>query len=125
MEPLLSTVQTHGPGSRCHPHHDLDGSGADETITFALDGAQYEIDLNAKNAAALRKALDRYVASARRSTLPSGGGRGRSASRRSAANAVPDPKAVRLWAQEQGLEISSRGRIPAELIDRYRAAGRA
>jgi len=104
---------------------DLDGSDADETITFALDGAHYEIDLNAKNAAALRKALDKYVASARKSTMPSGGGRGRSASRRSAASAGPDPKAVRLWAQQQGMEISSRGRVPADIIDRYRAAGGA
>lgn len=38
---------------------DLDGSDADETIMFALDGTGYEIDLNIKNAAALRKALDK------------------------------------------------------------------
>ena len=34
---------------------DLDGSEADETITFALDGTSYEIDLNEKNAAAIKK----------------------------------------------------------------------
>lgn len=101
---------------------DLDGSGADETMLFALDGTGYEIDLNAKNAAALRKALDKYVANARKST----GLRGRrSASRRATLSADPEPKAVRLWAQEHGLEISSRGRIPAEITDRYRAAGGA
>ena len=47
---------------------DLDGSDAEETISFALDGSNYEIDLNIKNAAALRKALDKYVAAARRGT---------------------------------------------------------
>ena len=35
---------------------DLDGSEATETVTFGLDGTSYEIDLNKKNAAALRKA---------------------------------------------------------------------
>ena len=45
---------------------DLDGSEADETVTFALDGVTYEIDLNAKNAAALRDALAQYVGHARR-----------------------------------------------------------
>jgi len=104
---------------------DLDGSGADETIIFALDGAGYEIDLNAKNAAALRKALDKYVANARKSAGPTPSRRGRPNARRGGGSAGPDPKAVRLWAQENGLEIRTRGRVPAEIIDRYRAAGGA
>jgi len=103
---------------------DLDGSGADETIMFALDGAGYEIDLNAKNAAALRKTLDKYVANARKSAATTAG-RGRPRARRGGGKADPDPKTVRLWAQEHGLEISTRGRVPAEIIDRYRAAGGA
>ena len=45
---------------------DIDGSEAEGTVRFALDGAEYEIDLNAKNAEALRKALSRYVEAARR-----------------------------------------------------------
>ena len=102
---------------------DLDGSEADETITFALDGTSYEIDLNEKNAAALRKALDKYVASARRSTTRATS-RGR-AGRRPARGEDADPKAVRAWAREQGLDVSSRGRIPADILDRYRAAGGA
>ena len=101
---------------------DLDGSEAAETITFDLDGTSYEIDLNEKNAAALRKALDKYVASARRS---SGRGAGRASGRRPARSGDADPRAVRVWAQEHGLEVSSRGRIPAEILDRYRAAGGA
>lgn len=104
---------------------DLDGSAAEETIVFSLDGAGYEIDLNAKNAAALHKALEKYVRGARRSSTPPGTRRSRSASRRSTRSAEVDPKAVRAWAQEQGLEVSNRGRIPAEILDRYRAAGGA
>jgi hypothetical protein len=43
---------------------DLDGSDADETVRFALDGTSYEIDLNAANAAKLRGALEPFVARA-------------------------------------------------------------
>lgn len=103
---------------------DLDGSEADETVTFGLDGTSYEIDLNEKNAAALRKALDKYVASARRSS-GRGAGRTRTSGRRPARSGDADPKAVRVWAQEHGLEVSSRGRIPAEILARYLTAGGA
>ena len=99
---------------------DLDGSAADETVKFELDGAGYEIDLNAKHAAALRKALGKYVAAARKPTPVS---RRRSSRSRVTSSRQADPKAVRVWAQAQGLEVSSRGRIPVEIIDRYYAAG--
>ena len=101
---------------------DLDGSDADETMLFALDGTSYEIDLNAKNAAALRKALDKYVAAARPASAPSGLRRRRSSGRRPARKAAVDPKAVRTWAQEHGIVISSRGRIPGEILSQYRSA---
>ena len=104
---------------------DLDGSEAVETVFFALDGESYEIDLNAKNAAGLRKALDRYRAGARvasggRSSSASGR-RGRGRSTRSRGEV--DPKAVRAWAVEHGFEISSRGRIPSEVLEQYKANG--
>lgn len=103
---------------------DLDGSEATETVLFGLDGEGYEIDLNAKNAAALRKALDRYRGAARSSNA----GRASSASaRRGRAKARGrgdvDPKAVRVWASENGIEISSRGRIPSEVLEQYKANG--
>ena len=101
---------------------DLDGSPADETVRFDLDGASYEIDLSAKNAAALRKALGKYVAAARKPSGPRGVSRRRSSRLRATSSTQVDPKAVRVWAQEQGLEVSSRGRIPAEILDRYHAA---
>jgi len=97
---------------------DVDGTSADETVSFGLDGANYEIDLSAGNAAALRDALAVYVASARRVS----GRSGRRASRgRSAANA-PSPSDVREWAREQGYEVSDRGRVPAEVRNAYDAA---
>ncbi|BEP15287.1 hypothetical protein acdb102_35980 [Acidothermaceae bacterium B102] len=45
---------------------DLTGSAADETVRFGLGGPEYEIDLSADHAAALRAALAPYVAHARR-----------------------------------------------------------
>ena len=101
---------------------DLDGSDAEETISFALDGSSYEIDLNSKNAGALRKALDKYVAAARRGTT-SKVARTRSSGGRSGRRGDVDPKAVRVWAQEHGIAVSSRGRIPSEVIEQYKAAG--
>ena len=62
---------------------DLDGSAAEETVRLGLDGADYEIDLNAGHARALRDALSGYVQAARRAGAVPGGrpvadaGRGR------------------------------------------------
>ena len=94
-------------------------SPADTTVKFALDNTEYEIDLSNDNAAEMRKALSRYVDAARRVT---GGGR------RSAPAAKPtysgyDPAAVRAWAAGQGIEVSARGRIKADVVERFRAAG--
>jgi hypothetical protein len=94
---------------------DLDGSTADETVTFGLDGASYEIDLSKKNAAKLRDALAGYVAHARR-VSSRGGRRGRRAS------SGPSPSQVRDWARSHGYEVSDRGRVPAEVRAAYDAA---
>jgi len=40
---------------------DLDEGPADETVRFGLAGAQYEIDLNTKNAAAFRRTLAPFI----------------------------------------------------------------
>jgi hypothetical protein len=102
---------------------DTNGKPADETVTFGLDGREYEIDLTSKNAAALRKAFDVYVKNGRRT-----GGRrprstgGSSSSSSSRSRGEVDTKAVRRWAGENGYELSSRGRIPANVVEAYQAA---
>ena len=74
---------------------DLDGGTADETLSFGLDGRAYEIDLNAKNAAKVRKLLASYIAAGRRvGRVPRQTGFGRSASSSGLGNAA----AVRAWA---------------------------
>lgn len=95
---------------------DLDGSDATETVSFALDGTTYEIDLNDGNARALREALSGYVGHARKVT---GSRRGR---RTSTAAGGASAKDVRAWARANGHDVPERGRIPADVRSAYDAA---
>jgi hypothetical protein len=95
---------------------DLDGSEATETVSFGLDGTTYEIDLNDANAASLREALSGYVGHARKVT---GGAR---RGRRSGGGSSSNTKDVREWAKAQGMDVSERGRISAEVQRAYDAA---
>ena len=99
---------------------DLDGKEAEGTVRFGLDGAEYEIDLSAKHAEALRKALEPYVSAGRRASGSAARRPGRSGRR--AAAAGPGPTAVREWAKSQGIEVKDRGRVPAELVVKFKAA---
>lgn len=98
---------------------DLDGSEADGTVRFALDGSEYEIDLNTKHADALRKSLARYVEAARKS--PGVRRSPATRNRRQSASEV-NTTDVRAWAKSQGIEVKDRGRIPAELVVKFKAA---
>jgi len=104
---------------------DVDGSEAAETLQFALDGLAYEIDLSEQNADKLRAAVEPFAEKARRV-----GGRTRSSAprtpreRKSTNGHGPiDTKAVRAWAASNRVEVSSRGRIPASVIQQYHDAG--
>lgn len=98
---------------------DLDGSPAEGTVRFGLDGNDYEIDLSAEHAQALRSALARYADAARRSPAARrpAARRGRKAGAESLNNSE-----VRDWARGQGIEVKDRGRIPAELAVKFKAA---
>jgi hypothetical protein len=109
-----------------HLLDDIDGAPADETLKFALDGTNYEIDLSAKHAEKLRKSLEKFVQSARRV------GRGHVATT-SRTGRVGTParsdrvqnQAIRDWARRKGIELSERGRIPRSTVEQYEAeAGR-
>jgi hypothetical protein len=95
---------------------DVDGKPAAETVTFGLDGREFEIDLTEKNARALRKALEPWASSARRVG-------GRKSRGPSAADTGVDTKAIRVWAAANGIEISTRGRISSDVLEQYQAAG--
>jgi hypothetical protein len=99
---------------------DLDGGEAADTVRFGLDGTNYEIDLSGDHAAELHEALAIYLEHARRV-----GGVPKQAARRGRRGSRPDgldTAAMRAWAKEQGLEINNRGRMPADIVTKYRAA---
>lgn len=101
---------------------DIDGTvlgiGEGETVYFSLNNTAYEIDLKTENADAFRAALEPYIAGARRASgSPS---RGSSPRKRSAGSA--ETAVIREWANENGHRVSERGRIPATIIEAYRAA---
>ena len=93
---------------------DIDGSPADQTVRFALNGTSYEIDLSSQNAQALRSSLGRYIEHARKAS-------GRPPQTR-APRKRTDTSAVREWARAHGKEISARGRVPASVMKEYEAA---
>jgi hypothetical protein len=97
---------------------DLDGSKADETIQFTIDGTNFEIDLSTAHAKDLRDALEPYMKAGRKT-------RGKRDGRRRAGSAMrggDSTAAIRDWAKKHGLKVSDRGRISADVEDAYNAA---
>ena len=99
---------------------DLTGDAAAETVSFALDGAKYEIDLSSDNAARLRETLSVYIANGRRSTRAGGARPG--APRRGSRADREQTAAIRNWARSNGFRIGDKGRIPTQVIEAYNAA---
>ncbi|MFI6061214.1 Lsr2 family protein [Streptomyces sp. NPDC051286] len=99
---------------------DIDGGAAAETVTFALDGKSYEIDLNPSNAKKLRKALAPYMAAGRKQTNT--GKRGRTPASYRHTSLEPDPAAVRAWARSHRMDVPARGRIPKKVYEAFREA---
>jgi len=99
---------------------DIDGNDASETVSFALDGVDYEIDLSDEHAAQLRDAVSLYIGHGRRT----GGRRKNGATRRSPAADDSGASAadVRAWARENGYTVPERGRVSAEVREAYAAA---
>jgi hypothetical protein len=102
---------------------DIDGTpieeGHGETVPFALDGVNYEIDLSDDNAAKLRTVLEEYTEKGRRVGRATSG---KAAPRRSSSSAPKeDLSAAREWLRANGHEVSERGRIAASLLEEYRA----
>jgi hypothetical protein len=102
---------------------DFDGEGpADETVEFSIDGVSYEIDLSARNAKKLREDLKQWIDAGRR---VGGRRRGRTGAPGRAGRGSIDREqsaAIRDWARRNGHKVSTRGRIPAEVIEAFHAA---
>jgi hypothetical protein len=99
---------------------DLDGSPAVETVRFGYADREYEIDLNEEHASQLDEALAPYIEHARRANggKPRRGRREEGERRRSPV----ELRAIRQWARDQGLQVSDRGRIAADIVAKYDAA---
>ena len=103
--------------------YDLDGSEAYDTVSFAIDGVSYDIDLSEGNAEALRGLFGPYILAGRRT-----GGRYKVAARQaaktkpSAGAAATDAVDVRAWARENGFQVSDRGRVSGDIKAAYEAA---
>ena len=103
---------------------DVDGGTADETVSFGLDGTNYDIDLSADNAKALREAVAAYVEAARKlgRTPAQKTSKAPAAAKPSASTDRAQNQAIRDWAKRHGLQVNERGRIPAEIVAKYHAA---
>ena len=104
--------------------HEGDAEAVD-TVTFASEGQAYECELCEDHLAEFREVMEAWTAHARpvgqrgreTSGRSSSAGRRRTSSRRAAS-----PTEVREWARAQGMQVSSRGRIPADVQTAYEAA---
>jgi hypothetical protein len=96
---------------------DIDGGEAEGMVRFGLEGTDYEIDLSAAHTAELHQALATYIKHGRKV-----GGTARRAPRGRQGASDIDTAAVRVWAKEQGLTVNDRGRIPADIVTKYREA---
>ncbi len=108
---------------------DLDGSDATQTVEFSYKGKSYTLDLNDNNASELEDALAPYIAAAGKAgTAQSGrgrrGGKRQSSGARGGSGAASDysPKDVRAWAQANGVEVPTRGRIPGKVIEQFQSS---
>lgn len=102
-----------------HLEDDLTGGPADETVTFAVDGKGYEVDLSTRHAADFRRQLARFVEHARPARS-----RRRSTSTRTTVSRERS-RAIRSWADKHGHAVADRGRLPRSAIEEYEAAHRA
>ena len=102
---------------------DIDGSSAVETVAFGLDGADYEIDLNEKNAKKLRDVLASTPPMPGRSAaVATGRGRAARRSRPAPGSSKEQLAAIREWARGQGYEVSDRGRLSAAVVQAFEDA---
>lgn len=96
---------------------DIDGGEAVETVAFGLDGTSYEIDLNEKNATALRDAMATYIGHGRKVTSAARRGR-----RSTAGTGKHSAREVRDWARANGFKVTDRGRVAREVQEAFDAA---
>jgi hypothetical protein len=103
---------------------DMTGDAADETVSFGLDGVEFEIDLSANNAGVLRDILADYANAGRKVGKRTAGSNGRSGPSATSRGNREQTAAIRAWAREAGRQVSDRGRISAEVVKAFEDAHR-
>jgi Lsr2 len=101
---------------------DLDGSKATQTVRFALDGRELEIDLNDKNATKLRRAVEPFANAGRRLGAQTGTSRRTRVSAGTSGMSKAELANVRSWAKTNGYDVAARGRVKGEILEAYHAA---
>ena len=109
--------------------HD-DEAPAVETVAFGFDGHSYAFELCQQHLDEFQNTMQGYIAAARKGEPPSANRRRRTnaasssgAERARPANPTGAPLSeVREWARQNGHQVSSRGRVPASVIEAYNAA---
>jgi hypothetical protein len=104
---------------------DIDGSAAERTFTFAVDGTAYEIDLSSENIAEFKSAIGGFIESARKVKTTSNGRRQRGASTTDLRERRGRLNEVREWARENGYSVSGRGRVSAEVLAAFESRSSA
>ena len=97
---------------------DLDGTEAVESVRLGWNGQWRQLELSERNLAALSKAIDRFWDAGRPMRSEPAGARRRATT----ATGGRDPRAIRVWAAENGIAVPARGRIPRDVEDRYNEA---
>lgn len=93
---------------------DIDGSDADRTMSFQIDGTDYEIDLSAENAEKLAELLEPYLAAGRKVTRRT---RQRTSSKKPMKPQASTASNIREWARRNGYPTTTRGRIPTNILE--------
>jgi Lsr2 len=104
---------------------DIDGSEAERTFTFAVDGTHYEIDLSSENIKEFHEAIAGFVESARKVKVSGNGRRARKTSTGGSSRSREQTHTAREWARQQGHNINDRGRIPASIQQEFDQAHQA
>jgi hypothetical protein len=97
---------------------DIDGSEGAETVSFSYNGAEYELDLSAKNAKKFHDNLQFYADHGRRVRGP---GR-RSPGDGKTTKVSSDNATIRAWAKANGIDVPARGRISTSVREQLEAA---
>lgn len=97
---------------------DLDGTGHAETIAFSYDGKDYEIDLGPRNRDTLNEALKPFIAVAR----PAPKRRKTKGTGKPFGYNPAHSQQIRTWAASAGIEVAAVGRIPLEVVEKWKQA---